>query len=168
MLFSEFLSNFEMLIQAVRVFCYFLMIKQVLCIDDDLITLKLLEFNIKSQFFAGQVFKFSGAEDALVWLQNNAPSTPGKESFGLVVFLDLSLPGLNGWQFLNLFLRDHLASFPESKVVILSASVSDEDLLKAKDYGIVIDFIPKPMRANDIQRLKENVALKRYFITDPF
>ncbi len=141
------------------------MIKKVFCIDDDLMTLKLLDFKIKSSFFGEQIFKFNKAEEALGWLKEKTEHHlfGSAISYPLLIFLDLNLPELNGWQFLDKFTKDYLSAFPGSKVIILSSSVNHQDFRQARNYEIVIDFICKPLRTQDIIKLKENFFLRPFF-----
>jgi len=56
------------------------------------------------------------------------------------IFLDLNMPEMTGWEFLDsLKSKNH---YP--KIVILTSSTSELDLMKAKDYPCVIDYIIKP------------------------
>lgn len=72
-----------------------------------------------------------------------------------VIFLDLNMPVMNGWEFLDEFIK-----LPEitskTKIYILSSSLDANDVKKASEYEIVKDFIVKPLtEANFSNLLKE-------------
>ena len=75
---------------------------------------------------------FSNAEDALKSLdQGTIPD---------LVLLDLNLPGMSGFQFLETFRKDYKENIP---VVIVSARDADEDIISGLGYG-ADEFVTKP------------------------
>jgi CheY-like chemotaxis protein len=75
-----------------------------------------------------------------------------------IIFLDINMPGMNGWEFLNKYSK--LEKELQSKVIIcmLTTSENPGDKAKLKDYKIVSEFISKPLT---IEMLKEIV--NKYF-----
>jgi len=70
------------------------------------------------------------------------------------IFLDLNMPEMIGWEFL-----DNLKSsnrYP--KIVILTSSTSELDVLKAKDYPCVIDYIIKPFSKLKFSKLSTHLC----------
>ncbi|HQS56679.1 MAG TPA: response regulator, partial [Sediminibacterium sp.] len=57
------------------------------------------------------------------------------------MFLDLHMPGMDGWEFLEIFTEKYQTYFPNLKIAILSASVDMTDMLMLVKYPIVVDFI---------------------------
>ncbi|MBO7093392.1 MAG: response regulator transcription factor, partial [Spirochaetia bacterium] len=72
---------------------------------------------------------FDNAEDALVYLKENTPD---------LILLDINLPGMDGFEFLNIY---HKQS--DCPVLIVSARDSDEDIIMALGYG-ADEFVTKP------------------------
>ncbi|MFL1897123.1 response regulator [Aquimarina sp. 2-A2] len=67
-----------------------------------------------------------------------------------ILLLDLNMPILDGWQFLEEFTK-----IPCSKkitIYIVTSSVDPQDVAKAKSYELVSDYIVKPI---SVKRLKE-------------
>lgn len=78
----------------------------------------------------------------------------------LLIFLDLNMPEMTGWEFLN-----HLEAFQSSidfKVVIVSSSINSNDLIKAELNPLTNYYIIKPLKSQDIYRLAEDPDIKRY------
>ena len=65
-----------------------------------------------------------------------------------LVFLDLNMPYMDGWAFLDRMIANKL----EYKVYILTSSVSTFDQNKAKRYANVVDCLEKPLKK---ERLRE-------------
>lgn len=123
------------------------MIEKVLCIDDDQITLMLCAYSIKKAEFAKSIETFTDAKGALTYFKNIKES--GMESPQLI-FLDLNMPGMNGWEFLDAFNHEFSNFFPEIKVVILTSSIDPEDKKKSYSYKNVINFIHKPLNTEHL------------------
>ncbi|WP_417591159.1 response regulator [Owenweeksia hongkongensis] len=66
-----------------------------------------------------------------------------------IIFLDLNMPIMNGWQFLDKMLADNLTQ----KVAILTSSTSNEDMEKSKSYGNVVNFYVKPLTPDELARV---------------
>jgi CheY-like chemotaxis protein len=86
-----------------------------------------------------EVVDFTDSQKALEQLQVETPD---------IVFLDLHMPKINGWEFLEEM--KHLGL--QHKVVILSSSVSAVDQERAADYPNVVEFIEKPVDKEDLKR----------------
>lgn len=68
-----------------------------------------------------------------------------------VILLDLNMPIMDGWQFL-----DELAKIPAAKTIpiyIVSSSVDSRDIKKAETYKMVNKYIVKPFSISKIQSL---------------
>jgi len=142
------------------------MINKVLCIDDDPITLVLCDMVIKKSAFAKEVITAKNGKEGLDWFsafftKNN---TEVKQDPPQIIFLDLNMPVMNGWDFLEIYLMKYAERLPETKVVIVSSTVNPEDFLRANRYNIVIDFINKPLTAEGLSELSEHELLTRYFL----
>jgi CheY-like chemotaxis protein len=66
----------------------------------------------------------------------------------LLIFLDINMPVLNGWEFLEVY--SELFPEREDKIVILSSSIDFQDRQKALEYPIVSGFLEKPLSLEKI------------------
>lgn len=141
------------------------MIEKVFCIDDDNITLVLCDMVIKKSGFAGEVITAKNGKEGLAWFSAyfSKNNTALKQDPPQLIFLDLNMPIMNGWDFLEDYLMKYAERIPETKVVILSSTVNPEDFLRANRYDIVIDFINKPLTGEGLQELMEHEQLNTYF-----
>ncbi len=142
------------------------MIKRVFCIDDDQITLTLCDLVIKKAAFADEVLVAKNGKAGLAFFSEyfaNRKNNNSKDEAPLIIFLDLNMPVMNGWDFLEDYLMKYSDRIPETKVVILSSTVNPEDFSRANQYEIVIDFINKPLTIEGLEELKQNEYLGQYF-----
>ena len=70
-----------------------------------------------------------------------------------LLFLDINMPTMSGWEFLEHFEKLDENVKHKIKVFILSSSVDSRDKRKAFTYGSVSDYIIKPLTKNKIQAI---------------
>jgi CheY-like chemotaxis protein len=70
-----------------------------------------------------------------------------------ILLLDIYMPGLNGWDFLQLFEQFESGSFPNMKIWMLSSSISNADKERAEAIPLVAGYILKPFSADKIREI---------------
>ncbi len=68
-----------------------------------------------------------------------------------LIFLDLNMPEMDGWQFLDRMKAESLTN----KVAILTSSTSDRDMQRGEMYGNVVQFFVKPLTPDELTRIAE-------------
>ncbi|WP_026953927.1 response regulator [Algoriphagus vanfongensis] len=105
----------------------------IVLIDDDpistFVTEKLITRNVKEPC---QFFKYQSARAALSEIYAIRPN---------YLFLDLNMPEMTGWDFLDNFDSNN----NEAEIYILSSSVDERDINKAGTYQMVKDYLSKPL-----------------------
>lgn len=106
---------------------------KIVLIDDDpistFVTEKLISKNITHPH---KIYKYQSATEALREVSNITPN---------VLFLDLNMPEMTGWDFLEEF----EPSDYRPDVYILSSSVDERDINKASNYSLVKQYLSKPL-----------------------
>lgn len=126
-------------------------IKNLMLIDDD----------ETYQFLCGKIIQDSGVTENLIsCLSGEEALNYFKDKKGEVpnlVLLDINMPGMNGWDFLEEF--KSVAPLLTSRVVIAmhSSSIFPEDKIKAGQYREVADFIEKPLTPESVKNLVKNM-----------
>ncbi len=141
------------------------MINKVLCIDDDQITLVLCDMIIKKAGFAREVVTAKNGREGLAWFSAYFSKTNVSENKEppKLIFLDLNMPVMNGWDFLEDYLMKYYDRLPETRVVIISSTVNPEDFSRANRYEIVIDFINKPLTTEGLEDLMQHEQVAEFF-----
>ncbi len=132
------------------------MFNKILCVDDDPITLMLCKKVIEKSEFSKKIDTANNGEDALTYFDNLKIELANNPSIILpeLVFLDLNMPVMGGWEFLDLFLKDeYYFFFPNLKVIVLSSTIDPKDIEKSKLYPMVIDFLSKPITKETLNSL---------------
>ncbi|MFD0766869.1 response regulator [Mucilaginibacter lutimaris] len=69
-----------------------------------------------------------------------------------LIFLDLDMPGFSGWDFLESFAKLLPCLAKQITIYIISSSVDQNDMLRARNFSFVKEFISKPV---EIEKLEE-------------
>lgn len=77
-----------------------------------------------------------------------------------VIFLDINMPVMNGFAFLDEFDNCPQAVKEKCRIVMLSSSLDPNDFRKATDSPYVVEFISKPLHMLGLHELKENLVLR--------
>jgi len=75
-----------------------------------------------------------------------------------LILLDINMPVLDGWQFMDEFIK--LSPLINKRIVvyIVSSSIDQADFNKAKGYEQISDFIVKPISAATFRKMVEDIA----------
>lgn len=115
----------------------------VLLIDDDDATNFYHTIILEEEFIEGHIQSVRSASEGLDFLlckgiYAKCPQ-PG------IIFLDINMPGMNGWDFLNKYNELSKDIHDRSIVVMLTTSVNPDDKERAARIPIVKEFVPKPL-----------------------
>jgi CheY-like chemotaxis protein len=130
------------------------MLQKVLVVNDNELLLMIATKVISLAKFAKETITATDGETALEIFDqlidnNNTAAAPA------FIFLDLNMPGMNGWEFLEIFSTNYTKFFPNIKVAILSASVDMKDMLMLVKYPIVIEYISTPLSTELLESIEQ-------------
>ncbi len=133
------------------------MLEQILCIDDDPITLMLCKKVISKSSFSHEIITAQNGEEALHHFNTLKYTNDKNKRKPELIFLDLNMPIMGGWEFLDHFTSSDYKEFNSAPVIVLSSTIDPEDLAKAKKYPIIIDFLSKPITLPMLEYLKKKI-----------
>jgi CheY-like chemotaxis protein len=131
--------------------------QRILCVDDDPLTLILNKKTISKAFVSEEIAIAKNGREALDFFINDKNLL--QRIYPQLIFLDLNMPVMNGWEFLDNFTSTNYSDFKNTKIIILSSTIDPEDFKKAKNYPIVIEFLNKPLTLSELEKAKSNCQL---------
>lgn len=125
-------------------------LKSILLVDDDDPTNYLHQMLISENNLSDQINIVRTGIEAIEFLsttKNNQYPCPD------VIFLDINMPVMNGWQFLKSY-----RNLPEEQkaniiIIMLTTSLNPDDHVRAKEIQDVREFVTKPLTLEKFQRL---------------
>lgn len=121
---------------------------ELLLIDDDMVVQMVHKKMITKNGIHDNPKVFLNAKDGLSYIiEKNLPD------IGFLILLDINMPGMNGWEFLDELSKIEFNAYVE--VIMLTSSIDVSDKRKARQYQLVVDYLTKPMSMNSLNVLKE-------------
>ncbi len=129
------------------------MLDLIMCIDDDPITLMLFKKVVQKASFAKEITNAMNGEEAITFIN----SITNEDKKPQLIFLDLNMPIMGGWEFLDLFNDSNYYHLNKTKVIILTSTIDPEDIKKSKTYPNVIEFLSKPITVEMLNYLNSKI-----------
>jgi len=134
------------------------MLQKVICVDDDPIALLLSKLVISKANFASQIVTCVNGEEAMKYLEKpEIIEENSKTEQPLLILLDLNMPVMDGWEFLEQFSTKLQEQYTTTKIILLSSSIDPNDIKKSKDFSMVVDFLPKPLTKEMLVLISEKI-----------
>lgn len=126
----------------------------ILLIDDDFATNFLHKMILEKENCAENIIAKQSAKEALEYLKSNIEEGhPHPE----LIFLDINMPGMNGWDFLEEYQKIDKEHKVEKIVIMLTTSLDPLDRKKAESIEQVTEFKSKPLTNSALKQvLKSN------------
>lgn len=128
---------------------------KILIIDDDPIFLFLQKKILELNNFSKDISAFDSGQKGLDYLE-----TKKHDNISFLVFLDINMPEINGWQFIELTKKIGIKNL---HVVIVTSSIDEVDKKTAFSFSETIDYFEKPIKSELLVRLKLNSKIKLFF-----
>lgn len=124
----------------------------VLLVDDDGGTNFINKLILEKTSFAKRIETVLNGKGALDFIKNNRPNDETKEqnTEELLVFLDINMPVMDGWRFIEAFQELSTEQKKNITIIMLSATVNPADKQKADTYSEISGFYSKPLSVNTL------------------
>lgn len=126
----------------------------VMLIDDNEIDNLINQKMIEAANIAEHIYTHTGARSAIEFLRNlEKLDKETKNVMPEVIFLDIDMPLMDGFQFLDEFDKLSEGTKKKCKVVMLTSSINPQDVNKSKRYSYVKKYINKPLSQDNLANL---------------
>ena len=126
--------------------------RSIFLVDDDKVLIYLTKRTIKSTEAEISFKDFENGLDAINYLRSVAGNP---DQLPDIILLDLNMPVMDGWEFLDEYRKLEPTISKKSKLYIFSSSISPHDMERAKNISLVDDFIIKPLKKEKVTELIE-------------
>jgi CheY-like chemotaxis protein len=117
-------------------------LKCILIVDDDEVSNYLTEITIKDEDLAEKIEVALNGEEGIKKLQDLHKATDGE--MPELILLDLKMPVMDGFEFLQQFHELVMENKPE--IAIVTSSPNPKDRARVSDFGI-LGYLNKPLSA---------------------
>jgi CheY-like chemotaxis protein len=124
--------------------------KTALLIDDNDVDTLIHSKLVKNSCFAEEIIIKYSAIEALEYLSERLFSS---QAFPEIIFLDINMPLMNGFDFLTELDKFPVSVWKETKIIMLSSTIHKEEIDKIHSNPKVYTFICKPLTALGLMRL---------------
>lgn len=133
------------------------MINHLVIIDDDPIARRVNSLLVQRAGLTSKATCLADGFEGIDYLEKIDQEEP--EMFPELIFLDIQMPRLDGFGFLEVYSTRFAERYPLTKIVMVSASPDLNDFMKALVHPFVLTFLQKPVRLKELEELKENKHL---------
>ncbi len=124
---------------------------KTICIIDDEIIVHFIINTIISKFDNKiTVLAYNNGEEAIISFKKMLPA---EEHIPDIVLLDINMPVMDGWQFLDEFIKIKSQINKKIAIYILSSSSAPEDINKSKSYSAISGYLSKPLESDTLRNL---------------
>ncbi|GGK78087.1 response regulator [Rufibacter glacialis] len=123
-------------------------LKSILLIEDDEITNFLNQTVIEETGIAEEVIVALNGMEGLSYLQG----LQSPEAFPSLILLDINMPVLDGFSFIEEYKRLPLVEETSTKIVVLSTSGNASDINQMRSLGITTSLL-KPLKESDFRKV---------------
>ncbi len=128
-------------------------LKCIMLVDDNRDDNFFHERVIRNNHYTDCIITKESGKDALAYIKSGK-----KEDFSTIdlIFLDINMPGMNGWEFLEEYNKLDKELQTGVIVVMLTTSDNPEDKAKAKEWGFTSAFKTKPLNKAMMDEIIKN------------
>jgi CheY-like chemotaxis protein len=124
------------------------MIGKVAIVDDDSIFQFTTKIKIEKGKLATEVLFFNDGEEIINYISNTPPNQLPE-----LILLDINMPIIDGWDFINFYKEVPKAKRDKIKIFMISSSINPDDVRRAEESPFISDYITKPIKDKDLSKI---------------
>ena len=126
----------------------------VMLVDDNEIDNLINQKMIEASNITQHIYTHTGARSAIEFLKNvEKLDDLAQKVLPDVIFLDIDMPLMDGFQFLEEFEKLSAEAKDKCRIVMLTSSINPQDVNKSKKYIYVKKYINKPLSQQNLDNL---------------
>lgn len=129
---------------------------EVLNVDDDKMVLFINEKLMIHSEFSNSPKSFEDGYETLAFISEHKA-----EDKIFIIFLDVNMPNLNGWDFMEELQKQEFS--PYCYIFVVTSSIDPSDKEKAATYAAAIGFVEKPLSIEKLNDLKKTKEIHSFF-----
>ncbi|MBG6111659.1 CheY-like chemotaxis protein [Flavobacterium sp. CG_9.10] len=127
--------------------------KTIWVIDDDAIYQIIVNKIIQKSEMFSAISSFKNGKEAIDVVTNSLNNC---ESLPDIILLDINMPIMDGWEFMEELETLKSSITKQITVYIVSSSIAIEDKNKSKTYPDILGYLSKPINMNDLVLIASN------------
>ncbi|WP_022825036.1 response regulator [Hymenobacter norwichensis] len=129
---------------------------QIVLVDDEHVSIFITRKMLEREGLADEIHTFELPEEALRYVQSKLPGHAPN-----VILLDLNMPGLDGWAFLEALQPYEAQLLGQCFIYILTSSLDPTDTVRANEFPLVSGLIHKPLDRIQIRTIFDQVVTRQ-------
>ncbi len=122
-------------------------IDTVCIIDDDSLYTMLLKKKLEKMELCRNVQSYPNGENAILTIKQSLSDNGHLPD---VILLDINMPIMNGWEFMEEFIKLLPEIEKKISIYISSSSIAIEDKMKASSYHAIQSYLTKPIESETL------------------
>ena len=146
-----------MVLEAHSIYILMIKINSIFIVDDDTITIYGIKKILTSVATCKDIFEFKNGQMAINRIRKMIIE---KSELPDLIFLDINMPIMDGWEFLEEFIK--LPITKKVKINIVTSSIDQFDMDKAENFSSLthhtVVYNSKPIRRADIEKITADIS----------
>lgn len=126
-------------------------------IDDDNLYVNLLKKIITTRKLCEDLLIFNDGKQSIDYFENLLKNLD-EEKIPDIIFIDLNMPVMDGWEFIDRFTKIENKFNKKVTLYIVSSSIDPSDISRAKSLSNIQGYLIKPAHVHELENIFRKTA----------